>query len=177
MACAEESERLRAALERYGRHEHPNCYDLTLKEDGSFGPRNGCLCGFDAANGEGSPVETTGDDFDIGDIVTVLNMYPDRGKPSEGWRVTGITHRPPLYNLEHTAGGGHCTTSAANMRKQSPVEPMAPHPYATHGACHVCGGQPSDAIHAESGVLHAGCNYFGPSGGVCTKCGWVDTDK
>lgn len=41
--------RLRADLTHYGRHTHPNCYDLTLKEDGSFGPRNGCLCGLDAA--------------------------------------------------------------------------------------------------------------------------------
>lgn|ERR1700749_4394114 len=45
----EEVERLEAALKRYGHHIHPNCHDLTLKADGSFGPRNGCLCGFDAA--------------------------------------------------------------------------------------------------------------------------------
>jgi len=51
----EENTRLRAALERYGRHEHPNCHDLTLNADGSFGPRNGCLCAFDAAKGDQSP--------------------------------------------------------------------------------------------------------------------------
>ncbi len=44
----EEVERLWAALLKYGHHIHPNCYDLTLKPDGSFGERNGCLCGFDA---------------------------------------------------------------------------------------------------------------------------------
>lgn len=54
----QENERLRAALERYGRHEHPNCHDLTLKEDGSFGPRNGCLCGLDSVLSGTSVVET-----------------------------------------------------------------------------------------------------------------------
>ncbi len=53
-------DRLRAALERYGHHTHPGCHDLTLNEDGSFGPRNGCLCGFDAAlSGEPSSDETS----------------------------------------------------------------------------------------------------------------------
>lgn len=56
--AADEIDRLRAALERYGRHEHPNCHDLTLKEDGSFGPRNGCLCGLDAVLSGRSAPET-----------------------------------------------------------------------------------------------------------------------
>lgn len=43
-----EIERLRAALAKYGHHTHPNCHDLTLNDDGSFGPRNGCLCGFES---------------------------------------------------------------------------------------------------------------------------------
>lgn len=33
----------------------------------------------------------------------------------------------------------------------SAVEPKQPHKYATHGPCHICGGQPGDAIHAENG--------------------------
>lgn len=41
--------RLRAALQRYGRHAHPNCHDLTLIPGGQLGPRNGCLCGLDTA--------------------------------------------------------------------------------------------------------------------------------
>ena len=48
-ACQLERDGMKTALERYGHHTHSNCHDLTLNADGSFGPRNGCLCGFDAA--------------------------------------------------------------------------------------------------------------------------------
>lgn len=68
-----EIERLRAALEHYGRHAHPNCYDLTLKEDGSFGSRNGCLCGFDAAKGEGAPAETKAPHATIAQAMALIH--------------------------------------------------------------------------------------------------------
>lgn len=58
-ACQLERDGMKTALERYGHHTHPNCHDLTLNADGSFGPRNGCLCGFDAAR---SPTQPAGDE-------------------------------------------------------------------------------------------------------------------
>lgn len=67
----DEIERLRAALERYGRHTHPNCHDLTLKADGSFGPRNGCLCGFDAVLSADSSAPETGAD-ELGNQIYAL---------------------------------------------------------------------------------------------------------
>lgn len=56
---AREIDRLREALLKYGHHLHPNCHDLTLNADGSFGERNGCLCGFEAIEDEDSPEEPT----------------------------------------------------------------------------------------------------------------------
>jgi hypothetical protein len=28
----------------------------------------------------------------------------------------------------------------------------------------------------DPGVAHASCNYLAPTGGICTKCGWVDDE-
>jgi hypothetical protein len=58
--AAREIERLQEALLKYGHHLHPNCHDLTLNADGSFGERNGCLCGFDTFEDEDSPKEPFG---------------------------------------------------------------------------------------------------------------------
>lgn len=64
---AREIDRLREALLKYGHHLHPNCHDLTLNADGSFGERNGCLCGFDAIEDEDSPEEPTPKEVELFD--------------------------------------------------------------------------------------------------------------
>jgi hypothetical protein len=42
-------------------------------------------------------------------------------------------------------------TAFQDFVESLPEEPVQPHKYATHGPCHICGGQPGDAIHAENG--------------------------
>ena len=118
----QENIRLRAALERYGRHEHPNCHDLTLKEDGSFGPRNGCLCGFDAAKGESSAHETSAPRaLAKGDEVTYTPLY-DSKLPREGWKVEVL---PKLtYVIKHPNG----SVIAVDAAEIGAVEPTPEQP-------------------------------------------------
>jgi hypothetical protein len=108
----DEIERLRTALERYGRHEHPNCYDLTLKEDGSFGPRNGCLCGFDAAKGDSSAHETDGRAQEAFRIINAATYYvpldrqlhKDMVAWLKGATTAGASPEEPTVTPEFAAG-------------------------------------------------------------------------
>lgn len=95
-----EIERLRAALMKFGRHDHPSCHDLTLNADGSFGPRNGCLCGFDAATAGISPVETRAAPYS-GPILEPDELVECQKRNDELWAAVNRGKYKNVTTAEH----------------------------------------------------------------------------
>ena len=117
-----EIERLRAALERYGHHTHPNCHDLTLKEDGSFGPRNGCLCGFDSATGGRNTSEP-------GSRQTIHSLSSDAGGEAMTMHESNcscgdcIGFRAGIPGAKRGCGPGVTPTLSSKNIAEEPKEP------------------------------------------------------